>query len=109
MKACAPILPLRQALQTAKRRDKLDEDIRKAEASSAEATPITSADPQAEAVSAIVGSLSRGTITPSPADIARLRIIGLVATPSMAGVILMLAMALLTTHPRSQSRRGQYP
>jgi hypothetical protein len=97
MKACAPILPLRQALETARRRDRLDEDIRKAEASSAWATPVTSTDPQAETVSAIVGWLSRDTITPSPADIARLRIIGLVATPSMAGVILMLAMALVTT------------
>ena len=97
MKACAPILPLRQALETARRRDRLDEDIRKAEASSAGATPVTSTDPQAETVSAIVGWLSRDTITPSPADIARLRIIGLVATPSMAGVILMLAMALVTT------------
>src|SRR5882762_8975981 len=97
MKACAPILPLRQAFETARRRDRLDEDIRKAEASSAGATPVTSTDPQAETVSAIVGWLSRDTITPSPTDIARLRIIGLVATPSMAGVILMLAMALVTT------------
>lgn len=106
MKACAPILPLRQAFERARRKDKLDEDIRKAEASSAEAMPITSADPQAETVSAIVGWLSRGTITPSSADIARLRIIGLVATPSMAGVILMLATALITTRPKSQSSRG---
>jgi hypothetical protein len=106
MKACAPILPLRQALETAKRKDRLDEDIRKAEASSAEATPVTSADPQAEMVSAIVGWLSRDTITPSPADIARLRIIGLVATPSMAGVILMLAMALVTARPHRSHREG---
>jgi hypothetical protein len=106
MKACAPILPLRQALETAKRKDRLDEDISKAEALSAGATPVASADPQAEVVSAIVGWLSRGTITPSPADIAHLRIIGLIATPSMAGVILVLAMALITTRPISQSPRG---
>jgi len=106
MKACAPILPLRQALETGRRKEKLDGDIRKAEALSAEAMPITSADPQADTVSAIVGWLSRGSITPSPADIARLRIIGLVVTPTMAGVILMLAMALVTTRPTSQSPRG---
>lgn len=106
MRACAPILPLRQALESAKRKERLDEDLRKAEASSAEAMPITSTDPQAETVSAIVGWLSRGTITPSAADIARLRIIGLIATPSMAGVILMLAMALVTTRPTAPSSRG---
>ena len=37
MKACAPILPLRQALETARRRDRLDEDIRKAIAAGAQA------------------------------------------------------------------------
>jgi hypothetical protein len=42
MKACAPILALRQALETAKRKERLDDDIRKAEVSSAEAMPITS-------------------------------------------------------------------
>ena len=106
VKACAPILPLRQALETAKRKDRLDEAIRKAEASSAEATPVTSVDPQAETVSAIVGWLSHGTVTSSPAEIARLRIIGLVATPSMAGVILMLAIALVTTSPTSHHHEG---
>jgi hypothetical protein len=97
IRACAIILPLRQALETAKRRDKLDEDIRKAEAPLAEAPPVTSIDPQAETVSAIVRSLSLGRITPKPSHIARLRIIGLVATPSMAGLILMLAMAFMPT------------
>jgi hypothetical protein len=109
MKACAPVLPVRQALETAKRRDRLDEDVRQLEASLVGAAPVTSADPQAETVSAIVAWASRGIIAPSPADIARLRIIGLVATPSLAGLVLMLAMSLITARSASQSPRPEYP
>jgi hypothetical protein len=99
MKACGPILPTRQALSVAQHRDAIDVELRAAEGALASTATTASPDPQPETVAEIVAWLTGRGITPSPADIARLRIIGLVVTPSMAGEILMLAMALVTTRP----------
>jgi hypothetical protein len=97
-KACAAYVAMRQALAVAQHRDALDVPLRAAEGALAGASTITSADPQAKAVAALW--LSRGWIAPPPDDIARLRILGLTMTPSLAGVILMLATTLAATRTR---------
>jgi len=114
MKACDPVLPLLQALETAKRRDKLDQDIRAAEdkqdggSKPQDGAPIIgSVDPGAESFSKILGWISCGWIAPSPDDVAVLRLLGLTIVPSLAGLVLMFAQLLAPMYPASKSPRGR--
>jgi hypothetical protein len=50
-----------------------------------------------------MGWISRGLITPSPDDVAVLRLLGLTIVPSLAGLVLMFAQ-LLTAPARTTSR-----
>ena len=100
-KACGPVLPLVQALVAAQRRDELTRQINTAEGqnNTAEnkqdgAPAATSIDPQAETIPKLVAFVSFGRIKPNSDDIAMVRTIGFVATPSLAGVILMIASVL---------------
>jgi hypothetical protein len=54
------------------------------------------ADPQAEMAADIVAWITAGGVRFQPQDIARIRIIGLALLPTMAGVVMMLGMALLS-------------
>ena len=100
-KACGPVLPIVQALAAAQDRDKLDQNIKDAEKPQ-EGAPepqdgapiIGSVDPGAESFSKIMGWISRGLITPSPDDVAVLRLLGLTIVPSLAGLVLMFAQLL---------------
>jgi len=129
LKACGPILPTLQALETAKRRDDLTEKISDAEkpqnkqgdapaadnkqegasaATSVDPPPITSADPQAETVPRIVKWVTRGWIAPTPDDVVLVRLLGLTVPPALAGLFLMFATALLApARTASQSRGGR--
>jgi hypothetical protein len=93
MKACGPVLPILQALETAKRRDKLD---RAAESKQDGAPAATSADadPQATQVSKLLAWITRGKIAPNPDDIALVRLVWSMV-PSLAGLVLMFATGLL--------------
>ena len=100
-KACNAIAPTLQALAAAQDRDKLDQNIKDAEKPQ-EGAPepldgapiIWSVDPGAESFSKIMGWISRGWITPSPDDVAVLRLLGLTIVPSLAGLVLMFAQLL---------------
>jgi hypothetical protein len=101
-KACDAVLPLVKALAAAQRRDELTRKIDKAEAKNSPAegnqestTSITSADPQAEMVPRIVKWVTLGKIEPTPDDIVLLRILGYTVPPLLAGLFLMIAVALL--------------
>jgi hypothetical protein len=105
MKACAPILPVLQALETARRRDDLTKKISDAEKPKESTTTtadgnqqstatMTSVDPQAEMVPKLITWISRGWIKPSSDDIAMMRILWSMV-PGLAGVVLMLVMGLL--------------
>jgi len=93
-RACAPVLQLREDLATAQRRDAIDSELREAESRLAALPPITTADPQTAMAAEMIAWLSAGQITPVPRDIYRLRTIGLTVTPSLAGLIAMLAFSL---------------
>jgi len=104
MKACDPVLPTLQALEKAKRRDELDGKISEAESKQdGGSTPhdgapiIGSIDPGAESFSKIMAWISWGWITPSPDDVAVLRLLGLTIVPSLAGLVLMFAQLLSKT------------
>jgi hypothetical protein len=107
-KACAPLLPTLKALVAAQRRDDLTKQISEAEKpqegapaadgnqeSTTSTTTITSADPGAEMVPRIVAWVTRGWITPTSDDAVMLRILGYTVPPLLAGLFLMIAVALL--------------
>jgi hypothetical protein len=94
-RACAPVLQLREAQATALRRDALDANLREAEAKLALMPAIADADPQTTAAAEIVTWLSNGHVNPAPRDIAWVRTIGLIMTPSLAGMVAMLAFSLV--------------
>jgi hypothetical protein len=50
-----------------------------------------------------MGWISRGLITPSPDDVAVLRLLGLTVVPSLAGLVLMFAQLLAA--PRTSPLR----
>jgi hypothetical protein len=100
MKACGPALPTLQALAQAKRRDKLNGDIRAAENKQDGAPAATSIDPAVEMVPKVAAWITRGGITPTPDDIAMVRILGLAVPPALGGLFMMFATALLAA-PRS--------
>jgi hypothetical protein len=99
-RACATVLQLREALAAAERRDAIDIELRLAQSKLATLPAIAAADPQAKTAAEIVTWLSAGAINPAPRDIAWVRTIGLALTPSLAGVLAMLALSL------AQPRRG---
>jgi hypothetical protein len=113
-KACNAVLPLVQALTKARDRDELTRKIKTAEEKQEGKTQegngapiIGSVDPGAESFSKILGWISRGLITPTPDDIAVLRLLGLTIVPSLAGLVLMFAFALAAPRTAPQSRGGR--
>jgi hypothetical protein len=99
-RACEKVLELREALATAERRDGLDVELRTVEGKLATLPAIALADPQATTAAEILAWLSAGAFKPAPGDISRLRALGLALTPSMAGLLAMMAISL------SQARRS---
>ena len=91
--------PARASLATAERRDGLDTELRAAEGKLATLPAIALADPQATTAAEILAWLSAGAFKPAPGDISRLRALGLALTPSMAGLLAMLAISLTQAIP----------
>jgi hypothetical protein len=113
-RACAPVLSLVQALERAQRRDDLTKQITDAENKQQEGAPaaagnqestttIASADPLVEVVPKIMRRITRGKIEPSADDVVMLRIFWFTVPTVLAGVFLMLAIALWAP-PRTKSR-----
>jgi hypothetical protein len=99
-RACEKVLELREALATAERRNGLDAELRTMEGKLAALPAIALADPQATTTAEILAWLSAGAFKPAPGDISRLRALGLALTPSMAGLLAMMAIVL------TQARRS---
>jgi hypothetical protein len=93
-KACAAIMDDRKALAIAQNRDFLDAQLLAAKGALNGASTITSVDPGAESFSKLLGWITRGGITPTPDDIALVRLLGLTIVPSLAGLVLMFAQLL---------------
>jgi hypothetical protein len=101
-KACSTIMADRQALAVAQRRDSIDIQLRAAEGALTGAGIVASIDPQGEQLSKLLAWISRGTITPTPDDIALVRLLGLTIVPSLAGLVLMFGQLLAPTHSTLQ-------
>lgn len=99
-RACEKVLELREAIATAERRDGLDAELRTVEGKLAVLPAIALADPQATTAAEILAWLSAGAFKPAASDISRLRALGLALTPSMAGLLAMMAIVL------TQARRN---
>ncbi len=94
-RACASVLELRQVQAAALRRDAIDAELRETQAKLSALPALALADPQATTAAEMVTWLSAGAVSPAPSDIARLRAMGLALAPSLAGLIGMLALALM--------------
>ena len=94
-RACATVLQLREAQASALHRDALDASLREAQAKLATLPAISDADPQTKTAAEFVNWLSGGWLKPAPRDIAWFRTIGLILTPSLAGLVAMLAFSLI--------------
>jgi hypothetical protein len=94
-RACATVLEVRQAHAAAARRDAIDAELRDLQTKLAVLPAIAAADPQATTASEMIVWVSAGTFNPAPHDMARLRALGLALMPSLAGIIGMLALALM--------------
>ena len=92
---CAPVLALRQAQATAERRDVLDADLREAESQLRLIPSVLVTDPQVDTASRLVSWMSFGLITVTSNDIQLARIAGMTLVPQLAGLVLMLAAAIL--------------
>jgi hypothetical protein len=92
--ACRTVLRLREAMGAARRRDALDRELADAEARLARLPAITTGDPQAIMAADLFAWLTAGGVSLTPHDIHRARITGLTITPSLAGILLMLAFVL---------------
>jgi hypothetical protein len=103
-RACATVLELREALATAERRNGLDTELRAAESRLATLPAIALADPQATTAAEILDWLTGGAFKPAPSDISRLRALGLALTPSLAGLLAMLAISLTQARQLSSRR-----
>jgi hypothetical protein len=101
-RACAEVLEHREALAAAQRRDAIDAELRVAEAELKRIPAIAQADPQAKTAAEIIGWISAGRLSPTAQDMSWLRIVGLALTPSLAGLIAMLALSLV--RPRRSER-----
>jgi len=93
--ACAEVLKLRGALATAHRREVLDAELAKAEAKLSILPAVTTADPQAATASRLIGWASFGMLKMTADDVAMVRVLGMVLLPQPAGLVLMLATALV--------------
>lgn len=100
-RVCAAVLSLREDVAAAQRRDAIDAEMREAQAKLAALPAIVTADPQVITTAEIVAWISAGHLSPRPRDIYWLRTLGLTITPSLAGLIAMLALAL------AQARRTE--
>jgi hypothetical protein len=92
---CAPVLALRQAQATAARRDVLDADLREAESQLRLIPSVLVTDPQVDTASRQLSWMSFGLITVTSNDIQLARIAGMTLVPQLAGLVLMLAAAIL--------------
>jgi hypothetical protein len=92
--ACAGVLPARQRLAEAQRRDSIDAELRDAENRIAHIPAISSVDPQAATAAKLVNWLSAGLVNATTADIGMGRIALFTFLPQCAGLVLMLAMGL---------------
>jgi hypothetical protein len=99
-RACAQILQLRESQATAQRRDEIDTELRAAEARLASLPAIVTADPQATTAAEIVTWATAGRVSPGTRDIVWLRTVGLAVMPSLAGLIVVLALSLARGRPR---------
>ncbi len=93
-RACDALLRLRQALATAQRRDLLDAELAEAEGKLSTLPPITVGDPQATTASRLLVWASAGLLKVSADDIAMARVAGMVLLPQLAGIVLMVALAI---------------
>jgi hypothetical protein len=85
----------RQAMAVAARRDAVEAELRAAQEKLAALPAIqATADPQAEMAAKIIDLISIGRVAPEPQHIARLRTAGLAVMPTLAGIVMMLGMAL---------------
>jgi hypothetical protein len=98
--ACAAVLALRQALQTAQRRDALDNDLLEAEKQLKNLPAVSVSDPQADTAADLVKWATLGMINLTTEDIRIARIAGMTLMPQIAGLVLMLAAALWQSRPR---------
>jgi hypothetical protein len=94
-RACAEVLELREALAAARRRDAIDAELRDAQTRLRFVPPIAAADPQAKMAAEIVSWLSGGHLRATAQDVSWVRVVGLALTPSLAGLIGMLALSLM--------------
>ena len=92
---CAPVLALRQAQAAAERRDVLDADLREAESQLRLIPSVLVTDPQVDTASRLLSWMSFGLITVTSNDIQLARIAGMTLAPQLAGLVLMLAAAIL--------------
>ena len=86
---------VKQAQAAAARRDAIDVELREVQSKLAALPAVATADPQATTAAEMVVWLSAGAFNPAPHDVARLRALGLALMPSLAGLIGMLALALV--------------
>ena len=92
--ACEGVLRLRQALETARRRDTLDLELAEAERRLAALPAVVVADPQTETAARLITWAGAGVVRITADDVAMVRVFGMVLLPQMAGLVLMVAMAV---------------
>jgi hypothetical protein len=93
--ACTAVMTTRQAMAVAARRDAVEAELRAAQEKLAALPAVqATADPQAEMAAKIIDLISIGRVAPEPQHIARLRTAGLAVMPTLAGIVMMLGMAL---------------
>jgi hypothetical protein len=98
--ACAAVLALRQALQSAQRREALDTNLLDAEKQIRSLPAISISDPQAEIAANLLKWATMGVINISADDIRTARIAGMTLMPQIAGLVLMLAATLWQSRPQ---------
>jgi hypothetical protein len=86
---------LRQAQATAERRDVRDADLREAESQLRLLPSVLAADPQVDTAARLISWMSFKLITVTSNDIQLARIAGMTLVPQLAGLVLMLAAAIL--------------
>jgi hypothetical protein len=103
---CSKVLDLRQALEMAQRRDAIDNDLIETEKEVKSLPAISTTDPQADIVSALVRRASFGLVSLTLDDIRMARIGGMTFLPQTAGLVLMLAISMW---PCSRQRKKGLP
>jgi hypothetical protein len=97
--ACATVLALRSALQTAQRRDALDATLLEAEQQLKGLPAISISDPQAEIGAHLINWVTLGAIKVTAEDIRTARIAGMSLMPQIAGLVLMLGTIIWKPRP----------